>query len=131
MRFYTSIPTVSLIARDGDDSNGRMHVEVIPHQTSTSQFRPILNIEKRGMENGLFSQFYKQYRILWTEESISYLDVRSTRIDITVNLIARFQNGLVCQVLGSTEPKTEPRAVRLKVKSDLEPFAERPRSSFA
>ena len=80
VRFYKTIPTVSMIVRDGKDSDARMHIEVIPHQATTSQFRPILDIEKRGMENGLFSKFYRQYRILWEKESIPYLEVSSTEI---------------------------------------------------
>lgn len=73
VRFYSTVPTVSLVAQDGGTGHGRMHVEVVPHQRRTPPFRPVLSIQDVG-EGGLFKGFYDSFRSL-RNDSIPYIEV--------------------------------------------------------
>ncbi len=82
VKFYETAPTVSLTVRDGNSQRGRMHIEVIPHQTGAI-FRPILDVAKEGKDE-IFSEFYGRYRALW-KDSREYISVDPKWSDIRVN----------------------------------------------
>lgn len=83
VKFYTTAPTVSLTIRDGNSPRGRMHIEVIPHQTSGAIFRPILEVSKEGRDE-IFTEFYERYRALWAD-SREYIRVDPKWSDIKVD----------------------------------------------